>query len=91
MQESVVVDLTREALVMAMQLSLPALAVGLVIALVCGVLQSVTQVQDGSLTAIPKILGVGAAVLFCLPWIVERLLAYSHDLLANAPRVIGGG
>ena len=91
MQESVVVDMTREALVVALQLSLPALAVGMLIALVCGVLQSVTQVQDGSLTAIPKILGVGAVVLFCLPWIVERLLAYSHDLLANAPRLAGGG
>lgn len=85
------IDLGQEALLTALLLSAPALAVGLAIALVCGFLQAATQIQDQSLSLVPKLVGVGLAVLFCLPWLVDRLLTYTHDLLANVPASIGGG
>ncbi len=83
-------EMGQQALWTALILSAPVLLAGLTIGLFTGFLQTVTQVHDPALSLIPKIIGVGCVVLFCLPWLLDRLLAYSHDLLGAVP-VLGGG
>ncbi len=85
------VDLGQQAMLTALVLSAPILLAGLAIGLLCGLLQTVTQVHDQSLSLVPKILGVGIVVLFCLPWLIDRLMIYSQDLLTQAPLLLGRG
>lgn len=91
METSHAIDLTQQALMQVLSLSAPALAAALVIAIVTGVLQTITQIQDATLSAVPKLLGVALVLAFCLSWIVERLVAYSHDLIQQAPSLLSGG
>ncbi len=82
------IDLTQQALLQVFMLSAPALLAALVIALTTGVLQTITQIQDATLSAVPKLLGVTLVLALSLSWLLERLVAYSHDLIQHAPRLL---
>ncbi|MCC6831541.1 MAG: flagellar biosynthesis protein FliQ [Thermoleophilia bacterium] len=64
----------------AMELSLPVLAASLVVGLMVSVFQAVTQLQEPTLTFIPKILAVVVVVVFAGPWMMNTLLDYTHEL-----------
>ena len=85
------VDLGREAMFTALMIGAPVLIVGMVIGLIIGLLQALTQVQDQTVSFVPKIVGMVAALGFCLPWLIQMMTDYSHDLIVNIPRVISGG
>jgi flagellar biosynthetic protein FliQ len=70
-------DLIRETLTLALIISAPMLAIGLVVGIVISLLQAVTQIQEQTLSIIPKLAAmVGAAVLL-MPWIGHRLMEYA--------------
>lgn len=85
-----VIDLTREAMTTTMLIGAPILIVGMLVGLGIGLLQALTQIQDQTVSFVPKIVFMVAAVAFCLPWLVEHMLDYSHDVIANIPHVISG-
>lgn len=85
------VELGQQALWTALVLSAPALLVALLLSTGMGLLQTMTQVQDPTIALVPKVVGVAAVVVFCLPWIVERLVTYSHELISQVPHLVGGG
>lgn len=85
------VDLGREALMTALVLGAPVLLVGVAVALVVGLLQILTQIQDQTLSFVPKIIVMIAVLCACLPWLVQRLVEYSQGLIANIPTTIMGG
>jgi flagellar biosynthesis protein FliQ len=64
-------------------LSMPILAAALVIGLVVSLLQAVTQVQEQTLSFVPKIVGMGLAAIFVLPWILMKIMDF-------ATRMFGG-
>jgi len=76
------IDLAREALVLLCVVSLPVLLATLIAAVVVGVLQAATQVQDLTISFVPKILAALAAVLLFGPWIVERLVEFGRRMFA---------
>ena len=80
------VDLGREALYMILLLSLPVLLTALVVGLVISILQAVTQVNEMTLTFIPKMLGVLLVVLLIMPWALEKLIVFSENMFLR----IGG-
>jgi flagellar biosynthetic protein FliQ len=82
------IDLSREALTTALILGAPLLLVALAVALVVGLLQALTQIQDQTLAFVPKIVAVLVAAGFCLPWLVQRMVEYSHTLLSSNPLVL---
>ena len=84
------VDLTREAMLTALTLGAPLLLVALGVGLVVGLLQTLTQVQDQTISFVPKIVAVVAAIGLCLPWLLQRLVEYSQLLIANIPTTIMG-
>lgn len=63
----------------------PVLTLTLIVGLVVSVLQVITQVQDASLTFIPKIIATVAAVAMFGPWMLRKLLSYASNLIANIP------
>jgi flagellar biosynthetic protein FliQ len=69
----------------ALIISAPLLAVTLVVGLVVSVLQVVTQVQEASLTFIPKIISAVLVLVICGPWMLKRVVAFSVHLIANIP------
>lgn len=85
MDSQFAIDLSREALWTALMLGGPLLLVAVVVALAIGILQAVTQIQDPTLTVVPKIVAVVAAVGLCLPWLVQRMVEYAQPLFSRAP------
>ncbi len=78
-------DLGREAFYMAMITSAPILLIGLVVGLVISVFQSVTQLQEQTLTFVPKIAAMVVAASFFIPWIARRMLDYTQSLFTINP------
>jgi len=74
-----------QALALALQLAMPAVLAGFAMALVTGVLQAATQVQDASLSFVPRLLAVGAALMVSASFMTERLVAFTHELWQKLP------
>ena len=89
MNQDVVISLALEAMVLAMKIGLPLLLVGLVIGLVVSVFQAVTQIQEQTLTFIPKILATVVVMVVGGPWMLDQLLSYTRDLWMSIPQLIG--
>ncbi len=86
-----VIDLSRNALTVAILIAMPALLTGMLIGLVIGLLQALTQIQEQTLSFVPKILGMMIAVGLTLPWLLQIMMNYTTDLINNIPHVLTGG
>ena len=73
-------DLIRQTLLLALIVSAPMLLIGLVVGIVVSLLQAVTQIQEQTLTFVPKIAAMVAAAVLLMPWIGTRLLEYSREM-----------
>jgi len=81
-----IVDLAREAIVMMLTISAPVLMCGLAVGLLVGILQAMTQVQESTLSLIPKLLAMLAVLGLSLPWLIDQMVHFSRDLITNIPR-----
>ena len=72
-------ELGRRALIIALELTLPVLAVGLVVGLVVSLIQAVTQIQEQTLSFIPKILAMAGTLFLLLPWLLGVSTAYMDE------------
>jgi flagellar biosynthesis protein FliQ len=83
MNEAVVLGLAREALWVSLEIGAPILGVSLVVGIVVSLIQAVTQVNEMTLTFVPKLIGVFVAMLIFGPWMMQTLLDFSAGLFAN--------
>ncbi len=83
-----VIDIGREAMIMVMLISGPLLLVGLVVGLMVGVFQAVTQINEMTLTFIPKILSIIGLMMYMLPWMVVKLIDYTVRLYSLIPDLL---
>lgn len=74
------VELVREALIITLKIAAPILLAGLVVGLVVSLLQSVTSIQDQTLSFVPKIVVMVVAAALLIPWVAQRLVEYASDL-----------
>jgi flagellar biosynthetic protein FliQ len=88
MDATLAVDIGRQALWITLLISGPLLLAGLIVGLVIGVFQAVTQISEMTLTFIPKILAVFGLFVFLLPWMVISMLDYTIDLFEKIPSLI---
>jgi flagellar biosynthetic protein FliQ len=77
------VDLVRHSLIMALTVSAPMLLIGLVVGIVVSLLQAVTQIQEQTLSFIPKIVAMVAAAIALAPWTAQRLMDYSREMFTS--------
>ncbi|MEZ6137360.1 MAG: flagellar biosynthesis protein FliQ [Pirellulaceae bacterium] len=82
------VELVRAAVLNAMLIGAPLLVMGMLVGLVISLLQAVTQIQDQTLNAVPKIVAMILALVFCLPWIADRMVDYTRQTYRDIPRVV---
>ncbi len=87
MNETIVLELTRQGLVVALMVSAPVLAVALFVGLAVSVFQAVTQVQEMTLTYVPKILGAVAVVALTGGWMLNTLVVFMRLCFQQAARV----
>ncbi len=83
-------ELCRGALFTAMQIALPVLVVGLVIGLLVSIFQAVTQIQEQTLSIIPKLLAMAATLFFFMPWILNVVTDYTRSVLTTMMNVVLG-
>ena len=76
-------ELLRHSLVLALIISAPMLLIGLVVGIVVSLLQAVTQIQEQTLTFVPKIAAMVGAAILLLPWIGQRLLEYASEMFSS--------
>ncbi|MEX1231591.1 MAG: flagellar biosynthesis protein FliQ [Planctomycetaceae bacterium] len=80
-----VVELGREAILRSLMIGAPIMLTALVVGLVISFLQAITQIQDQTLTMVPKIVLMMFALLYTLPWIIGEMTTYSSQLITNIP------
>ncbi len=85
MTEGMVFDLARNAMMIALEVSLPFLLFSLVTGLVISIFQAVTQINEMTLTFVPKILAVFAAGAIFGPWMLNSLITYIANLFISLP------
>ena len=90
MEPQQAIDLGREAMSIALLVSAPVLLVGIGVGLLIGLLQALTQIQDQTLSFVPKLLAMLTAFAIGLPWLIQRMVEYSGTLISNIPRVVLG-
>ena len=73
-------DMGRNAFMMALMTAAPILLIGLLVGLVISLFQAVTQLQEQTLTFVPKIAAMIIAAMFFIPWIATRMLDYTQSL-----------
>lgn len=77
-------DLVRQTLLLALIISLPMLGIGLVVGIVVSLLQAVTQIQEQTLTFVPKIVAMVGAAILLMPWIGHRVIEYAASMFTFA-------
>jgi flagellar biosynthetic protein FliQ len=87
--EDVAINLGVDAVMIALKVALPILLVALVVGLAISIFQAITQIQEMTLTFIPKILALVVVIVVAGPWMLDQILAYTHDLWANIPTTAG--
>ena len=76
-------QLIRDTLLLALVISAPMLLIGLVVGIVISLLQALTQIQEQTLTFIPKIVSMVLAAVVMMPWIGHRLMTYAADMFIS--------
>jgi flagellar biosynthetic protein FliQ len=88
MSHALVVDLARNAIMLALLVAGPMLVVALLVGLAVSILQAVTQIQEQTLAFVPKLVGVSAVFLLALPWIIQLLVKYTTELFRSIPSMV---
>ena len=91
MNQDVVINVSMQALQLAFMVALPLLLVALVVGLAVSVFQAVTQIQEQTLSFIPKIIAMGATLVVGGPWMLNQLVTYTQRLYDSIPTLVGGG
>jgi flagellar biosynthetic protein FliQ len=85
MNPDVAVNLGREAVNVALVIGSPVLVAGLVVGLIVGLLQAVTQIQEQTVSFVPKLVVTVLVLSLALPWIVGEMVHYSREVITNIP------
>jgi flagellar biosynthetic protein FliQ len=85
-----VLDIGLSSLILAAKLSAPVLVTALVVGFIVSLLQSVTQIQEVTLSFVPKAIAAAIALLVAGHWMISELVAFTNELFARIPSLLGG-
>jgi flagellar biosynthetic protein FliQ len=89
MNQDTAVNLATQAMTLAMEVGGPLLLVGLAVGLIVSLFQAVTQIQEQTLSFIPKIIGVAVVIVVLGPWMLNQLVSYTQNLYLSIPSLSG--
>ena len=88
MSEMMIIDLGRKTLMMVLILSGPMLLLSLIVGLIVSIFQAATQINEMTLTFIPKLVAMGLALLVFLPWMLQLYKGFFVELLEMIPTML---
>lgn len=83
-----VISFARQSIELALFIAMPMLLVGLVVGLAVSIFQAATQIQEMTLSFIPKIISIFLALLIAFPWIMDKIIGFTRDIFLNFPNYI---
>ena len=88
MNQELVIGIARQAIQVTLLVSLPLLGIGLVVGVVVSLVQAATQIQEMTLTFVPKIVSIFVGLLLLLPWIMSQLMSFTMEIFNNIPNYV---
>jgi flagellar biosynthesis protein FliQ len=79
------VELTRSAVGLTLMLGAPIMLIAVIVGLTISILQAVTQLQDQTLSFVPKIIAMALAGLYVFPWMLHRMVEFAVNVFSNVP------
>ena len=89
MTDSMVLQLWRDAAIMMLMLAAPLLGVSLVVGLIVSIFQAMTQINEMTLTYVPKLVAIGLVLALLGPWMLAQMLRYLTGILNSLPALAG--
>jgi flagellar biosynthetic protein FliQ len=89
LNQDTVTHLTMQAMLLTLKVSAPFLVAGLAVGLIVSVFQAATNIQEQTLTFIPKLIATGVVVAIGGPWMLDQLLTYTQQLFESIPTMVG--
>ncbi|WP_062382480.1 flagellar biosynthesis protein FliQ [Demequina iriomotensis] len=90
MDTSAVLNVGLDALILAAKLAAPMLITALVVGFAVSLFQSVTQIQEATLSFVPKAIAVGIALLVCGHWMIQEAITFTQGLFDTLPSLLAG-
>ena len=90
MDTNAVLDIGVQALILAAKLAAPVLVTSLVVGFIVSLIQSVTQIQEVTLSFVPKAIAAAVALIVAGHWMISELVAFTVELFARIPALTGG-
>lgn len=87
--QDIVITLLQKMFILTLQMSVPVLLIGVVIGLMVSIFQTVTQIQESTLTFVPKIVGCVILLIFLLPWMISVFITTVNEFMSTIPQLIG--
>ena len=88
MENDFVIEVVNQAIKVALMLSAPMLIGALVVGVLVSIFQAVTQINEQTLSFIPKILVIIAALVIFSPWMIETMVSYTRELFISIPELV---
>lgn len=88
MSPEMVIGVARQAIQVTLLVSLPILGIGLLVGVVVSLVQAATQIQEMTLTFVPKIVSIFVGLLLLLPWIMNHLTGFTIEIFNNIPNYV---
>jgi flagellar biosynthesis protein FliQ len=89
MNQDQVVSLVVDAMSVSLKIALPVLLVSLVVGLAVSIFQAVTQIQEQTLTFIPKVVAMAVVIVVAGPWMLGQIVSYTQNLYESIPSLVG--
>ncbi|WP_309649220.1 flagellar biosynthesis protein FliQ [Nocardioides sp.] len=89
MTDTEIIEIAMQTMMVALKLSAPVLTTALVIGFVVSLFQSMTQIQEFTLAFVPKLVGVGIALLISGNWMLHTLMTFTTQLYERIPALLG--
>lgn len=90
MNQDIVITLLQKMFILTLEISVPILLVGVVLGLLVSIFQTVTQIQESTLTFVPKIVGCVLLLIFLMPWMFSIFITTVNEFMSMIPQLIGG-
>jgi flagellar biosynthetic protein FliQ len=91
MNSSAVLDIAMRGVLIAAELAAPILITSLVVGFAISLLQSITQIQEVTLSFVPKAIAVSIALIVCGNWMISEMVSFTQGLFAMIPTLLSGG
>ncbi len=87
--QDLVITLLQKMFILTLQMAVPILLVGVILGLMVSIFQTVTQIQESTLTFVPKIIGCVMLLIFLLPWMFNVFITTVNEFYNTIPQLIG--